>query len=44
MEHNFVVHSPAKDRVRMADESGMGGVLSTGIEQRFQLPGRPIKH
>ena len=44
MKHDFVVHGPAKYRVRMAYERRMGGVLSTRIEQRFQLSRRTIEH
>jgi hypothetical protein len=36
MEDDFVVHRPAINRMRVANQGRMGCVLSTGVEQRFE--------
>lgn len=39
MEDHFVVERAAKQRMRMADEGGMGGVLGSNVEKGFKPPG-----
>ena len=43
MKHDFVVHGPAKQRMRMAYESGMRGVCIAHVEQGFEAAGRAVE-
>lgn len=42
MENNFVVHGPAEERMRVADDSSMRCALSAGVQQSLKLAGRAI--
>ena len=42
MKHDLVVQSSAIKRMRMADESGVAGILGTDVEQGFELPCRAV--
>ena len=39
MENNFVMHGPAEDWVRMADQTRVRGIGLTDVEQSFKPPG-----
>ncbi len=43
VKHNFVVKSATVQRMRVADESRMRGILYPNVEQSFQLPGRTLE-
>ena len=37
--NDFVVHRPAKQRMRVGDEAGISRILRPGVQQRFEPPG-----
>ena len=43
VKDDFVVQRSAKQRMRMADHSGMSGILGAGVEQRFQSSGWTVE-
>jgi acetylornithine deacetylase len=43
VEHNFVVQRSAKQRVRMANQCRMRGVLRAGVKQSFQASCLPLQ-
>jgi len=38
--NDFVVHRPAKQRMRVGDEAGISRVRRSGVQQRFEPAGR----
>lgn len=43
MEYNFVVHGSTVNRMGVADQRGVAGILGPGIEQGFQAAGRAVE-
>ena len=43
MEDDFIVQRPAKQRMRMADDGCMGGILRATVKQRFKPSHRAVK-
>jgi hypothetical protein len=39
MEDHFVVQRSTEQRMRMADERGVSGVLGSSVEESFKRPG-----